>query len=143
MFLVVRLVPMSSLRRGVSGGLRLPTIHFLCVQAHTPLFSKNIKTTSNIKTLTTSSQQYVCLPKMDAVDSSLPPPKSTKEETDTQADPSIKPQDEKNENSDTSAEAEKSSAEPSKRFIPEHKKPDAALTFPEKVRKRRGTTDIF
>ena len=71
---------------------------------------------------------------MDAVDSTLPPPKSTKEETDTQADPSIKPQDEKNENSDTSAEAEKSSAEPSKRFIPEHKKPDAALTFPEKVR---------
>ena len=32
----------------------------------------------------------------------------------------------------TSTTLEKS--EPTKRFIPEHKKPDAALTFPEKVR---------
>jgi len=34
----------------------------------------------------------------------------------------------------TKEEKSKNSAESPKRFLPDHKKPDAALTFPEKVR---------
>jgi hypothetical protein len=48
---------------------------------------------------------------------------------DAPSSPKITPE----ESPDTTAEAESPKDENSKRFLPDHKKPDAALTFPEKV----------
>lgn len=41
-----------------------------------------------------------------------------------------------------SASPAEGSAKPATRFIPEHKRPDAALTFPEKVRRRDDRTYV-
>jgi hypothetical protein len=59
------------------------------------------------------------------------------ESSEAQA-PAAAPEAKKKEETADEAAARAEEEEDEKRFIPEHKKPDAALTFPEKVRKRRS-----
>lgn len=61
------------------------------------------------------------------------PPLQTTQQLDEEPAPQTVPENSGSTSNEDSANPASDKTDNSKRFIPEHKKPDAALTFPEKV----------
>jgi hypothetical protein len=84
-------------------------------------------TQEKLQSIVEAASALTSLVQEETGSSSLPSP--TREDNNTKTPKEESPAG----NADSDESKDEEEDEPSKRFIPEHKKPDAALTFPEKV----------